>query len=111
LRVKNHILNHCLLFWRGQKKRKAQEEKMSAIRSRKREQWVSAANLLVYKSAQHVGCPECGTPSLQVRDVEYGWGQRRGLERYLVCSHCRAYNAVNMRRAGPLAEAPLLAAE
>jgi hypothetical protein len=95
----------------GQKKRKAQEEEMSAIRSRKREQWVSAANLLVYKSAQHVGCPECGTPSLQVRDVEYGWGQRRGLERYLICSHCRAYNAVNMRRAGPLAEAPLLAAE
>jgi hypothetical protein len=36
---------------------------------------------------------------LQVRDVEYGWGHTKGLERYLICSHCGAYNAVNMRHA------------
>jgi hypothetical protein len=84
---------------------------MSAIRSGKREEWVSAAERLVFESAANVDCPECGTPSLQVRDMEYGWGPRKGIERYLVCSHCRAYNAVNLRRAGPLIEKPLLAAE
>ena len=85
---------------------------MSAIRSRKREQWVTAAERLVCESADNVECPECGTASLKVRDVEYGWGTHRGWERYLICSHCKAYNAVNMRRAGPLVvETPLIAAE
>ena len=84
---------------------------MGAIRSGKREEWVSAAERLVCKSADHVDCPECGTPGLKVRDVEYGWGPRKGIERYLICSHCGAYNAVNMRRAGPLIEAALMAAE
>jgi hypothetical protein len=84
---------------------------MSAIRSGKREEWVAAAERLVFESAANVDCPECGTPALQVRDMEYGWGPRKGIERYLVCSHCRAYNAVNLRRAGPLIEKPLLAAD
>jgi len=84
---------------------------MSAMGSRKREQWVSAAERLLHKSTQHVECPECGTTSLQVRDVEYGWGHGKGLERYLVCSHCRAYHSVNMRRAGPLTDMRLIAAE
>jgi hypothetical protein len=84
---------------------------MGAIRSGKREEWVTAAERLVCESSAHVDCPECGTPALQVRDVEYGWGPRKGIERYLVCSHCGAYNAVNMRRAGPLIEPALLAAE
>lgn len=84
---------------------------MGAIRSGKREEWVTAAERLVYESAENVQCPECSTPALQVRDVEYGWGPRKGIERYLICSHCGTYNAVNMRRAGPLIETPLLAAE
>ena len=83
---------------------------MSAMR-RKRDLWVTAAQRLVCESTQHVGCPECGTPALQVRDVEYGWGTSRGIERYLVCSHCSAYNSVNLRRAGPLVDTPLMAAE
>ncbi len=85
---------------------------MGAIRSEKREEWVSAAERLVCELADHVHCPECGTPSLQVRDVEYGWGPRKGVERYLICSHCGAYNAVNMQRAGALTDTPsLIAAE
>ena len=84
---------------------------MGAIRSGKREEWVSAAERLVCESADHVTCPECEAPSLQVRDVEYGWGPRKGVERYLICSQCGAYNSVNMRRAGPLTETALLAAE
>ena len=84
---------------------------MSAIRSGKRDQWVSAAHRLICESADNVACPECGTPALKVRDVEYGWGTRKGIERYLICSHCRAYNAVNLRRAGPLTDKPLIAAE
>lgn len=84
---------------------------MSAIRSRKREQWVSAAQRLVFESTKNVACPECGTPSLQVRDVEYGWGPGKGVERYLVCSHCRANSSVNLRRAGPLVDRRLIAAE
>jgi len=77
----------------------------------KRQLWVSVAQRLVCESAEHVGCPECGTPALQVRDMEYGWGTGRGIERYLVCSHCQAYNSVNLRRAGPLADTRLMAAE
>jgi hypothetical protein len=48
---------------------------------------------------------------LRVRDVEYGWGTARGIERYLVCSQCQAYSSVNLRRAGPLVEQRLIAAE
>jgi hypothetical protein len=84
---------------------------MNAVHRRKREQWVSAAERLVSESTKHVACPECGTPSLQVRDVEYGWGAGKGVERYLICSHCRAYSRVNLRRAGPLVDKRLLAAE
>jgi hypothetical protein len=78
---------------------------------RKRELWVTAAQRLVCESAEHVDCPECGTPALKVRDVEYGWGTGRGIERYMVCSHCQAYHSVNLRRAGPLVEKALMAAE
>jgi hypothetical protein len=84
---------------------------MGAIRSGNREQWVTAAERLVCESVNHVCCPECSTPSLQVRDVEYGWGTRKGVERYLICSHCGAYNAITMRHAGPLIDKALLAAE
>jgi hypothetical protein len=74
---------------------------MSAARSKNLTEWVAAAQSLVVNSTQKVGCPDCGKPALQVRDVEYGWGHSKGLERYLVCSHCGAYNAINLRHAGP----------
>jgi predicted RNA-binding Zn-ribbon protein involved in translation (DUF1610 family) len=77
---------------------------MSAAKSKNMTEWVTAAQLLVVNSTKSVKCPECGDAALQVRDVEYGWGHNKGLERYLVCSHCGAYNAVNMRHARPFAE-------
>jgi C4-type Zn-finger protein len=72
---------------------------MSAVRSKNLAEWVDAAERLVLNSTKNVDCPDCGKPALQVRDVEYGWGHTKGLERYLICSHCGAYNAVNMRHA------------
>ena len=84
---------------------------MGAVQSCKQEQWILAAEQLVHRSNQYVACPECGTPALQVRDVEFGGGPRKGLERYLVCSHCGCHNAVTMRRAGPLIDKRQIAAE
>ena len=73
---------------------------MSAVRNLKREEWVWAAVQLIHRSNEHVGCPECGASSLRVRDVEYGFGPRKGLDRYLFCSQCGCHNLVNMRHAG-----------
>jgi hypothetical protein len=72
---------------------------MSAVRGKNLTDWVAAAQKLVLNSANSVSCPDCGEASLQVRDVEYGWGHNKGLERYLVCSNCGAFNAVNLRHA------------
>lgn len=72
---------------------------MSAARSKNLAAWVDAAHRLGVNSSSNVECPDCGKPALQVRDVEYGWGHSKGLERYLVCSQCGAYNAVNLRHA------------
>jgi len=87
---------------------------MSAIRGKNLSEWVEAAQKLVLSSTKNVNCPDCGHASLQVRDVEYGWGHNKGLERYLVCSSCGAFNAVNLRHARPsdhLADKTTLAAE
>ena len=72
---------------------------MSAVRGKNIAEWVAAAQRLVLNSTKSVKCPDCGEAALQVRDVEYGWGHNKGLERYLVCSHCGAFNAVNLRHA------------
>lgn len=77
---------------------------MSAARSKNLSAWVEAAHRLGVNSTSNVDCPDCGKPALQVRDVEYGWGHSKGLERYLVCSQCGAYNAVNLRHARPAVE-------
>ena len=77
---------------------------MSAIRGKNLTEWVAVAQKLVLNSTKNVNCPDCGEPSLQVRDVEYGWGHNKGLERYLVCSNCGAFNAVNLRHARPCPE-------
>lgn len=72
---------------------------MSAVGSKNLTAWVTAARKLMVNSTANVGCPDCGQPALKVRDVEYGWGPSRGLERYLVCGSCGAFNKVNMRHA------------
>jgi hypothetical protein len=72
---------------------------MSAVGSKNLSGWVAAAQRLVMNSAANVECPDCSQPALKVRDVEYGWGPSRGLERYLVCSNCGAFSAVNLRHA------------
>ncbi|MEJ2117076.1 MAG: hypothetical protein P8Y67_03810 [Alphaproteobacteria bacterium] len=72
---------------------------MSAVRSKHITEWIDAAEKLVLNSAHNVECPECGQKSLKVRDIEYGWGPCRGLQRYLMCSHCGAYNIVSLRHA------------
>jgi hypothetical protein len=80
---------------------------MSAIRGKNLNEWVAVAQKLVLNSSKNVKCPDCGEASLQVRDVEYGWGHNKGLERYLVCSSCGAFNAVNLRHARSSADAEL----
>jgi DNA-directed RNA polymerase subunit RPC12/RpoP len=72
---------------------------VSAVKKKCIEEWVKAAEKMVFRSAHHVECPECGEKALKVRDIEYGRGPCRGLERYLMCSHCGAYNIVNLRHA------------
>ena len=84
---------------------------MSAIRNQKREEWILAAARLLTWSSKHVECPECGAPALQVRDVEYGYGSRKGLDRYLLCLHCGRDNLVNLRHAGTYFETHQIAAE
>lgn len=73
---------------------------MSAIRNVKMSQWIAIAEHVCRHSPQSAVCPECGSASLNVRDLEYGPADRKGAERYLVCTKCGAYNMVNMRRAG-----------
>jgi hypothetical protein len=72
---------------------------MSAVGSKNLAVWIEAAQRLAVNSAEKVACPDCGVPALKARDVEYGWGPAKGLERYLVCSNCGAFSAVNLRHA------------
>jgi hypothetical protein len=72
---------------------------VSATGNKHISEWIRAAEELAVSSTAHVLCPECGQPALKVRDIEYGWAPAKGLERYMVCSHCGAYNVVNLRRA------------
>jgi hypothetical protein len=72
---------------------------MSAVKRARLAEWMEAAERLALSSEKNVDCPECGRNHLIVRDIEYGWGPCRGLERYLMCSHCGAYNIVNLRHA------------
>jgi hypothetical protein len=68
-------------------------------------EWICAAEQLVRMSESQVACPECGERGLQVRDMEYGVGPCRGIERYLLCAKCGCFNAVNLRHASPFAAA------
>jgi hypothetical protein len=73
--------------------------------------WVETARHLGQRSPGAVACPCCGSASLSVMDVEYGFGHERGIQRYITCGWCGAFNGVNVRRAGKRDEAALQAAE
>jgi hypothetical protein len=73
------------------------------------EQWVETAHHLGRRSAGSVACPCCASTSLSVRDVEYGFGHEKGVQRYITCGCCGAFTGVNVRRAGEV-EAPALRA-
>jgi formate dehydrogenase maturation protein FdhE len=75
------------------------------------EQWVETANHLARHSASTVACPCCGSTSLSVRDVDYGFGHDRGVQRYISCGCCGAFNSVNVKCAGETENRPLQAAE
>ncbi len=68
------------------------------------EQWVETAHHLALRSASSVACPCCGSTSLSVRDVEYGFGHARGVQRYISCGCCGAFTGVNVRCAGEVEE-------
>ncbi len=68
------------------------------------DQWKSAAEELGTRSASNVACPCCGSTSLSARDVEYGFGHEKGIQRYVACGCCGAFTGVNVKRAGPAHE-------
>jgi len=63
-------------------------------------EWVETANSLASHCASTVACPCCGSTSLSVRDVEYGFGHDRGVQRYISCGCCGAFTGVNVKNAG-----------
>jgi transposase-like protein len=64
------------------------------------QQWLETARQLDRFSAGNVNCPCCGGASLSVKDVEYGFGHRKGVQRYITCGCCGAFTGVNVKRAG-----------
>ncbi len=80
------------------------EDELSAVKKKNLPEWIAAAEKLALNSGEHVDCPECQRRGLRVRDIEYGWGPSRGLERHVVCMHCGAHNIVNLRHALPCGE-------
>lgn len=77
---------------------------MSAVKSKDICKWIEAAEKLTLNSSAVVRCPECEQPTLRVRDIEYGCAPNKGLERYVICSQCGAYNIVSLARAEACAE-------
>ena len=64
------------------------------------EQWLETAQQFGRLSAENVACPCCGSTSLSVKDVEYGFGHDKGVQRYITCGCCGAFTGVNVKRAG-----------
>ena len=75
------------------------------------QQWVETAHHLGRRSAESVACPCCGSTSLSVRDVEYGFGHEKGVQRYISCGCCGAFTGVNVKRAGEAEAYAIRAAE
>ncbi len=67
------------------------------------DRWRVTAEALVNSSASTVHCPDCGRHGLSIRDMEYGSGTDKGLQRYLMCADCGAFNVVSLKRAGAAA--------
>jgi transposase-like protein len=84
---------------------------MEKAKEAKFERWVETAHALVRTSAEQVACPCCGSSSLSVRDIEYGSGHEKGVQRYMTCKCCGAFSGVALRRAGEHDEPVLRAAE
>ncbi len=66
----------------------------------KAEQWHEMALFLISNSVTNAQCPDCGRNSLSVRDMEYGCGTSKGIQRYIMCASCGAFQVVNLKRAG-----------
>ena len=65
------------------------------------EQWLETAHQFGRNSPETVlVCPCCGSTSLSVKDVEYGFGHDKGVQRYITCGCCGAFTGVNLKRAG-----------
>jgi hypothetical protein len=64
------------------------------------EQWLKTAQEFGRHSPESVACPCCGSSSLSAKDVEYGFGYDRGVQRYITCGCCGAFISVNIKRAG-----------
>ncbi len=75
------------------------------------DRWVETAHHLGRRAAGNVACPCCGSTSLSVRDVAYGFGHEKGLQRYISCGCCGAFTSVNVQRAGESERLALRAAE
>ena len=73
--------------------------------------WVETANHLARRFASTVACPCCGSTSLSVKDVEYGFGHDRGVQRYISCGCCGAFSSVNVKCAGETGSKAFHAAE
>jgi transcription elongation factor Elf1 len=75
------------------------------------QRWTETAKALSVKAAHSVDCPCCGENSLSARDVEYGFGHEKGVQRYISCGCCGAFTSVNVKRAGQTRRDVLMAAE
>ncbi len=64
------------------------------------DQWRETAQQFALHSAENVACPCCGSTSLSMKDVEYGFGYEKGVQRYITCSCCGAFTSVLIKRAG-----------
>jgi len=64
------------------------------------QEWVETANHLASHAASTVACPCCGSTSLSVKDVDYGFGHDRGVQRYISCGCCGSFTSVNIKCAG-----------
>ncbi|MBI4724747.1 MAG: hypothetical protein HY765_07150 [Rhodomicrobium sp.] len=64
------------------------------------QQWLETAHSLGRLSPGSVACPCCGSTSLSAKDMEYGFGHEKGVQRYISCGCCGAFTSVNVRRAG-----------
>jgi transposase-like protein len=64
------------------------------------QQWLETAHQFDRNAPENVTCPCCKSTSLSVRDVEYGFGHDKGVQRYISCGCCGAFTGVNVKRAG-----------